>query len=58
MNNRLFVHNVSYNIHEQELEDEFMKFGKVLSCKIPKDGKNKSRGYGTIIIIIIITIKT
>lgn len=45
VNNRLFIHNLSYKIREDELEDRFSKFGKVLSCKMPKNENGNSKGY-------------
>ncbi|MBW1615264.1 MAG: RNA-binding protein [Deltaproteobacteria bacterium] len=43
----IYVGNLSYEIKEEELKEEFMEFGAVESCKIIMDRfTGRSKGYG------------
>ncbi|XP_023756172.1 polyadenylate-binding protein 6 [Lactuca sativa] len=42
----LFVKNLDLSIHETKLEEVFGIFGRILSCKIAKEGDGKSKGFG------------
>lgn len=47
MNNKLFIRNLSFKTTEQQLKEEFSKFGKITECVIPKDRESgQSRGFG------------
>ena len=43
----LYIGNLSYNLSEQELEEEFKAFGEVKSVKIITDRETgQSKGFG------------
>jgi cold-inducible RNA-binding protein len=43
----LYVGNLSFNLSEENLRDEFGKYGEVISVKILQDGMtHQSRGFG------------
>jgi polyadenylate-binding protein len=42
----LYVKNLDDDIDEEKLQAEFAQFGTITSCKIMKDEKNNSRGFG------------
>ena len=44
--NNLYVHNLDESVDEDKLKAEFEKYGKVMSVKIPKDDKGRSKLYG------------
>lgn len=47
MGNKLYVGNLSYNLTEDALSNEFAKFGNVDSCRIITDrDTGRSKGFG------------
>ena len=42
----LFVRNLDESIDHKDLHDAFATYGKILSCKVAKDEKMNSRGFG------------
>lgn len=46
MSNKIYVGNLSYSTEEQHLENEFSKFGTVVSCKLITDRETgRSKGF-------------
>jgi len=45
-NRNLYVRNLDESVDEDKLKAEFEKYGKVMSVKIPKDDKGRSKLYG------------
>merc|ERR1719461_2495726 len=43
---RLFVHNLSRNVNDEELKEMFINFGKITSAEVIKDESGRSRGFG------------
>jgi len=47
MGKKLYVGNLSFNTTDQELEEMFTEYGKVISATVIKDQyTNKSKGFG------------
>ena len=47
MTNKLYVGNLSFNLTEDSLKDQFSQFGTVDSCKIITDrDTGRSKGFG------------
>jgi len=44
----LYVKNLSDDMTDDKLREEFVKFGDITSCKIMADGAGKSKGFGFI----------
>lgn len=42
----IFVGRLDYATDEKSLERAFERYGKVIACRVVKDSKGKSRGYG------------
>eukprot|EP00742_Colponemidia_sp_Colp-10_P000090 GILJ01000100.1.p1 GENE.GILJ01000100.1~~GILJ01000100.1.p1 ORF type:complete len:623 (-),score=111.24 GILJ01000100.1:212-2080(-) len=42
----LYVKNLDDQVDDDKLREEFSKFGTITSCKVMKDEKNASRGFG------------
>jgi cold-inducible RNA-binding protein len=46
MSNKIYVGNLSYTTEEHHLENEFAKFGNVISCKLITDrDTGRSKGF-------------
>jgi len=46
MDQNLFIRKISKNMDSKSLEDEFKKYGDVISCKVSINEDHSSRGYG------------
>lgn len=47
MGKKLFVGNLSYRAKDSDVRDLFIKFGRVVSVRIPVEGEsNRPRGFG------------
>jgi RNA recognition motif-containing protein len=47
MGKKLYVGNLSYNVHEEDLRDAFSKIGEVVSATLIVDQTNgRSKGFG------------
>jgi polyadenylate-binding protein len=44
--NNLFVRRIPKNLHAENLDQFFSKFGEIISCKISLNSDHESRGYG------------
>ena len=44
--NNLFIKGLSADIDHKQLHEAFKRFGTILSCKVAKDRKGASRGFG------------
>ena len=39
---KVFVHNIDYNVRQEDIEAEFSRYGKILRFDIPQDRKKNS----------------
>ena len=46
MDQNLFIRKISKNMDSKSLEDEFKKYGDIISCKVSINKDHSSRGYG------------
>ena len=42
----IHVGNLSWNVTEDQLREAFAEFGNIIETRIPRDNKNRSRGFG------------
>ncbi|KAH0789958.1 Glycine-rich RNA-binding protein RZ1A [Histomonas meleagridis] len=42
----IHIGNLSWNVTEDQLRDAFAEFGNIIETRIPRDNRNRSRGFG------------